>query len=410
MVLYPSRFVVEQAVGLNGQAKKIFDQLTTVEEKFRAAGLHYRIMIKGGRARELLGGKPTAGSDLDLILGLQDTFAKELQGQDIFTAAQILQETLGNELSAEDVEPIRYEGKLIRGIPKSVISVLNTRDQTRNEVVLMKQGDKLMMYYTRECQQAIARDEAVIAPGDPTVSRIHIGKFVILPRGAARMICSAVKEQDIRFIHLPRGDVDIMIREAKGYEPLGAYGILLCEYLKGYSEEVKTNAMKLLVASRLTRITNFKEYGERLHAEHLEKYGQPFVLNKDRSLYEVFMSKKFDFERREHGKEQRKEDRDNCCCPEEKLIVDKFKQVDPFKRTAQGIALTEVFRRERCPFCGWFEITDAKGEIVALEDLPSNKIRVRAKYLAKSDFLDVEKTLAKPMAELIGHEKIPCIA
>lgn len=378
-------------------ALKIWQMLLeAANQKIRDAGLRYEVMLKGGTLREILEEihdvprMSTMKTDVDIILTFSKTFKKEMEGEDIFLATDILQEVFAGLVTNEDIETVPHEGKPDKnGIPKMVRKIILSRDMGWNELVLRLEDGQLVLYHSDVCLRHIKGGIGMLSPGNSTTMRIDRGEMVALPQGAARLIRMASKKA-LKKIHLPQKCVDALLGEADGKEPLGVYGLINCLYFAGHPAEQK-NMMKLLLATGLTQVENFADYEAKLRKEYSDKNKGVEFHQKKRTFREVLEARRNRLIERETRREQRKDDMGNCPCPEETLVRD---------------ILPGGFRRTCCPSCGGFNITDMNGfGIERLEILPSNQDWILARETQDLDFFYVGYILATSTEEIVRRMK-----
>ena len=247
-VLAPTKNIIIKG----GFAKTILGQILKNEKK-----------IEKNRALDNAWEKPL---DIDLILTFTDTKKKSLPSlnEKVIELKEKLQKT-GFELSGRDIE-------LIKGVSnnrETVRKILETREMTINEVILVPEQKRWFLYHTDEAHRDTINSVAMLTVNNPPTVRYDYGRLITSPYGTIRLIRFFIEEK-VETIYLPRWWIERNNKEAeKTNRPkLSSYGLILAERYAEFPK-LQTKLIKILNEFELTNVSDFNEYKkEQKAAEH----------------------------------------------------------------------------------------------------------------------------------------------
>ena len=313
-----------------------------VREILEFLGNEMYLGIKGGYAkkvlREFLGQTskkihyPEMEMDLDIILTFAGTLAKNIDMLDSRVVA--LKQKLSGTiiLSPADVEPVK--GNL--GDEKTLKKILESRDLTINEVVLVPDNGKWFLYYTDKCYRDTLQGVGILAANGKRTTRVDCGRTVAAPAGIARLLRFLI-EGKVKKIYLPRWWIDFETG-------LGSYGLVLCRRYRGnpfFERRMMAYLKKLGLTNLDTK--DFEQYMRVEEIAHYDRTGEEFLYNDNRSFKEIHKASVKGRKQGEAGRQGRKEERDNC--------LHKATKVFTCEHCHENCTI------ERCADCTAFEIT-----------------------------------------------------
>lgn len=283
------------------------------------------ILIKGGLARAVLSQilknekrveknraldnaweKP---SDIDLILSFIGTKRKNLPllNKKVINLIEKLEKT-GFELNNRDIELIKGSFKNEKVIRK----ILETRDITINEVALIPEEKRWLLYYTDKAHRDLVNSVAMLTINNPSTIRYDYGRLVASPYGIIRLTRFLIEEK-VKNIYLPNWWAERNNQEAEksGRPKLGSYGLLLAERYVN-TPKLQSELIRIFNHFKLTDSKDFNQY-KKEQKQSFKKYsGKDFQLRPETSFEELQKALTKKSERHTDRRRERKELRTVC--------------------------------------------------------------------------------------------------
>jgi len=283
------------------------------------------IIIKGGFARAVLGQilknekkieknraienaweKPL---DIDLIFTFTGTKRKNLPhlNNKVIELKEIIKKT-GFELSGRDIELIK--GGLDN--EKMIRRILETREMTINEVILMPEEKQWFLYHTDKAHRDLINSVAILTVNNPSTVRYDYGRLMASPYGITRLIRFFIEEK-VETTYLPRWWIERNNKEAekRGRSKLGSYSLILAERYIEFPK-LQSKLMKILNEFELTNANDFNEYKKEQEISFKKYSGEEFRLTKGTSFEQLQTALSRKQEQQTNRRRERRDLRATC--------------------------------------------------------------------------------------------------
>ncbi len=327
-VLAPTKNIIIKG----GFAKAILGQILKNEKK-----------IKKNRAIENAWEKPL---DIDLILTFTGTKKKNLTllNEKVIELKEKLKKT-GFELSSRDIELIKGGLNNERTIRK----ILETREMTINEVILVPEEKQWFLYHTDKAHRDTINSVAMLTVNNPPTVRYDYGRLITSPYGTIRLIRFFIEEK-VETIYLPRWWIERNNKEAeKASRPkLASYGLILVERYAEFPK-LQTKLMKILNEFELTNANNFDEYKKEQEILFQKYSGKKFKLIKETSFEQLQRALSKKQEQQMSRRRERKELRTACSHFVESFICSHCDQACTIKYCVKCSKIEITPKKEKKP-------------------------------------------------------------
>ncbi len=290
-ILAPTRNIIIKG----GFAKTILGQILKNEKK-----------IEKNRALDNAWEKPL---DIDLIITFIGTKKKNLPflNEKVIELKEKLQRT-GFELSGRDIE-------LVKGASdnrETIRKILETREMTINEVILVPEQKRWFLYHTDEAHRDTINSVAMLTVNNPPTVRYDYGRLITSPYGTIRLIRFFIEEK-VESIYLPRWWIERNNKEAKKMSrpKLSSYGLILAERYAEFPK-LQTKLIKILNEFELTNASDFNEYKKEEEILFQKYSGKKFELAKETSFKQLQTALLKKQERQTDRRRERKKLRTVC--------------------------------------------------------------------------------------------------
>jgi len=310
--------------------------------------------------------------DLDIILVHFGTLPKSKDW--LLEKEKEIREKLDEKrivLMGEDIEPIRgtvhEDGKITE---ETIEKILETRDLTINEVILVPEEGAWYIYYTQRCWRDLILGIGIINARDPKLTRRDCGRIILSSRAIYRLLKFLV-EGKIEKIYFPEWQriahlVEMLRRQTKGELPqganLGRYSLIIVHKYKDSDVQIKGRWMRVLTGFGFTEIWDFDKFAAEQKIFDSLKSNGDFQFESDLSFAQIIDRLISERAQREEARHQRKVERNEC--------VHQFENIP-----CQGCSVQCLF--QKCQKCTKYRMVKP-----TLQTLPCNRIFLSANWRA----------------------------
>lgn len=237
---------------------------------------------------------------------------------------EILSEVLTEkhiDFNGRDIEPVR--GSLKKSDKtRTLTKVLRTRDLTINEVVLISEKGRWVLYYSPRCWRDLISSVGMLTSGGWKTVRYETGRMRMLPTnyGFFRLLRFWV-EGKVKKIWLPswmrRAHLQEMARlQRKGALPeganLGRYALVVWNQYKDAEMKIKNRWMIALNSLGFTDLLSFDVFVKEQQLLDAFKYQQDFTFEDDIPLSEIIEKLLTERKKKQEDREKRKAEMATC--------------------------------------------------------------------------------------------------
>ncbi|MFH0987500.1 MAG: hypothetical protein V1841_01225 [Patescibacteria group bacterium] len=309
--------------------------------------------------------------DLDLILTYTDTLPKSKDY--LIGRAEEIQKTLKGlvlPLMGRDIEPAKAKQGRIDG--ETIERILDTRDLTINEVILVPLAGEWWLYYTQRCWRDSICGVGMLNANDSKTIRRDPSRIVPSNRGFYRLFKFWV-EGKVEMIWLPDWQIavhlaEMLKRQEKRDLPLGAnlgrYALVIANKYKDADIKIKSRWMTVLRKFGFTDLGDWDTWVQEQSIMDQIRYGDDFEFESDLSFAEIIDRMIKERTQREEARRQRRIERDHCQHVFETIVC-------------QDCNLDTQCEIQKCQKCTQYTVT-----IPELAELPCNDVFITGRWSA----------------------------
>lgn len=358
-----------------------------VQDSLSALVTESNLAVKGGVARlvllqHLIGQRKEINpfrlqteqkvKDLDMIIFHRNSLPKERSN----LAQRVVE--LKNSLAGIPIPVQNRDFEVMKGNPKNIKKILNSRDLTINQVALVPDITKETWHlsYTKNCWRDILRGIGMLTPNGVKLIRYDWGRMLPSNYGFLRLLRFWV-EGKVEQIYLPDWwlsthfkEIDRLHQEGKvplGFY-LGRYSLILVNQYANADWQIKERWMRVLTALSFTDLYDFNKFAQEQNIL-LQIRDQTFNFEEERPFGQIMDNIIQEKRQREKAGQERKVKRQQCNHQFETLICDGCQHGCRIQRCECWQIINPVAPRD-LP-CNWiFKTSNWSKDIASLRRFP----------------------------------------